>query len=369
LNNPDYLLDEDNVENAVVDLDNNSVFAQHVLCAAQELPLTHEDSNWFDHSRLTRAVSMWKRAGKLVGTLDGGVQYNNHDRPQDTVSLYATTDEQFEVQCAENDLEMEPIGKQRAFRDFHDGAIVLHQGQQYEVIEFNNTPPNRCVTLSPVNVNYYTQSIRETRVSDVTVTEKKRVTTGVTVCRGTGTVNIDYTGYKQKDITSNEARPVVHDIDLPPVEMDTQLMWLELSQSVVDDLVETVAADDTIFMDDRTAVLGGLHALEHGMIALSPLELRMDKNDLGGLSQLRHPERNDNATLFVYDGVSGGVGFATAIYNHFETIFEQTCKMIRDCECGRVDGCPACVVEDSCGSGNEPLHTKSALTIARHCST
>jgi DEAD/DEAH box helicase domain-containing protein len=361
LNNPDYLLSDDNIENAVVDLENNFVFANHLLCASQEIPLTRDDSQWFDPYRMEAAVDMWKSAGMMVGTLEGGVQYNGPRRPQSNISMYATTDEQFEIRCDDDSIDMEPIDKQRAYRDYHEGAIVLNKGQQYEVKELVEDTPRPYVKVESVNVNYYTQSISETSISDLNSEESRDITSDMTLHWGKGTVNIEYTGYKKKNISSNKAEPQVYSTDLPPIEMQTQLTWVEIGDDVVQGLHDNFS--DTQGMSEQEAALGGLHAIEHGLISLAPLELRMDKQDLGGLSQLDHVELDQNGVFFVYDGVEGGVGFAHAIYDHFDSILERTETMIDECDCHGVEGCPACVMEDSCGSGNEPLHTEAALSV------
>ncbi len=364
LNNPDYLLSDDNIENAVIDLENNFVFARHLLCASQELPLTREDSKWFDPYRMEAAVNMWKDAGMMVGTLEGGVQYEGPRRPQQTISMYATSDDQFEIRCEGDDLDMEPIDKQRAYRDFHEGAIVLNKGQQYEVKELNEDTPRPYVKVEPVNVSYYTQSMSETTIENLRSQESRELTDRLTLHWGKGTVNIEYNGYKKKDISSNKADPMVYPTNLPAIEMETQLTWVEIDETVVEELRGEF--EDTPGMSDKEAALGGLHAVEHGLISLAPLELRMDKQDLGGLSQLHHEELDWNGAFFVYDGVSGGVGFARAIYKNFDSILERTETMIEECDCHGVEGCPACVMEHSCGSGNEPLHTDAALaTIKR----
>lgn len=363
LDNPEYLLNDDNIEDAVIDLENNFVFSRHILCASQELPLTHDDKKWFDPYRMNAAIDMWKNAGYMVGSLEGGVQYNGTDRPQDNISMYATSDEQFDIRCDEEDVNMEPIDKQRAYRDFHEGAIVLHKGEQYEVIELLEDTPQPYVKIQPVSVNYYTQSLRETTISDVQPEKQKQLSENVTLCHGTGTVSINYTGYKKKDIASNKTHSGVQEIDLPPIEMQTQLMWVKFDSNQTRQIVDSYNDDYDSQMSGKEALTGGLHALEHGVISLAPLELRMDKGDLGGLSQHSHPELNGNSVFFVYDGVSGGIGFAASIYEHFDDIFSRVKTMINDCECGQVTGCPACVVEYQCGSNNEPLHTDAALDL------
>lgn len=361
LENPEFLLDDDNIERAVIDLENNFVFARHLLCASEELPLTHDDAKWFTAYRMEKAIDMWKDAGKMVGTLDGGVQYNGPPRPQRNISMYSTSDIQFEIRCDDEDVDMEPISRERAYRDFHEGAIALNKGQQYEVIEMNEDTVQPYVRVQPVNVDYYTQSLSETDIANLESMESRQLTNNVTLHWGKGTVNVHYDGYKKKNIGTGKADSAIYPTDLPTIEMQTQLMWVEVGDTVVDEIKNEFEAISKHSTDDIAA--GGLHALEHGIISLTPLELRMDKQDLGGLTQLMHPECDGNAVFFIYDGVSGGVGFAREIFNHFDEILDRTKTMINSCSCPGVTGCPGCVMEHNCGNNNEPLHTHSALSF------
>ena len=127
-----------------------------------------------------------------------------------------------------------------------------------------------------------------------------------------------------------------------------------------------------------------------------PLELRVDKNDLGGLSTLvmdthySHPDYDDIADSisesfeaathalerrstelsgptasgwFIYDGIDGGLGFARAIYENFEDLAERARDQLRDCDCGQPNGCPACTFDENCGNDNKPLLRASAIDV------
>jgi DEAD/DEAH box helicase domain-containing protein len=144
--------------------------------------------------------------------------------------------------------------------------------------------------------------------------------------------------------------------------MDTQVTWVEIDDEIIQEMKETATTSDD--QSQKEAVLGGLHGVKNGVISLAPLELRMDKQDLGGLAELHHPERDWNGGFFIYDGVSGGVGFARAIYENFESIGKHVHETITTCSCTGLEGCPACIMESTTGSGNEPLNTSEAIKIS-----
>jgi DEAD/DEAH box helicase domain-containing protein len=106
--------------------------------------------------------------------------------------------------------------------------------------------------------------------------------------------------------------------------------------------------------------MGGLHAAEHGTIAMMPLHVVCDRWDLGGISTPAH-RQVPQPVIFIYDGYPGGVGLTERAYETMEQLLATTFEMIRDCECE--DGCPSCVQSPKCGSGNHPLDKKGALLI------
>lgn len=369
LEHPEYLLG-DEMEDAVLALENNAVYARHLLCAAAELPLTDEDTRWFgDDDRLRRAVEMWRDAGKLVGDLERGVQYDGPPRPQAGISMYATSGEQFDVRCENGEIDMEPIDRDRAYREFHPGALLLHDGTEYEVIDLEEGVPRPSVTVRQASTNEYTRTLSEKDVSDLELHEARDLGDGYRLCFGMGTVSIHYSHYKRIDIRSGRATGAPQPTNLPPLELRTQLMWVETSEALFERTISPLPEDDLVRPSDGSAItpeewtfLGGLHGAEHAMIKMAPLTLQMEKSDLGGLSTMRHPETS-GPTWFVHDTVTGGIGFAKGIFEHAETVMGKTLERVETCGCEGLNGCPACLMDTQCGSGNEPLHSPATTSV------
>ncbi|WP_137290106.1 DEAD/DEAH box helicase [Natronorubrum halophilum] len=422
VNNPDYLLEND-VEDAVVDIENDAVFAQHLRCAADELALDESDAGTFaERDRLERAVEMWRRAGRLTGALETGVSYVGPPRPQGSISLYATTGEEYEVELAEGvdsseDPEMEPLATERVLRDFHEGAVRLHQGRQYEVTAVDHRPPRPSVTLRPTNVEYYTRTRTDVTVLDA-VSEESRAIGDFTLHFGRGRVLVYHGTYDEVAIHGGKKKAQSIPTENPPLSMETQLCWLEVPQDVERALIEKYRSHSVPELEDglaETAHLGyagGLHAAEHATIGVAPLELMVDKRDLGGLATLTIDSHLDRAVAsgdgaepgpepgagpdtgagedapqniaaaeatvreiamdlertpasgwFIYDGIEGGLGFARAIYENYEAVARRARDLIADCDCGNVGGCPACVMDEQCGNDNQPLHRGAAVDV------
>ncbi|WP_306057855.1 DEAD/DEAH box helicase [Natronococcus wangiae] len=410
VNNPEYLLESD-VEDAVVDIGNDAVFAQHLRCAADELAIDESDADAFaERERLERAVEMWRRAGQLTGYLETGVSYVGPPRPQGSISLYATSGEEYEVELADgvdeaHDPEMEPLAEERVLRDFHEGAVRLHQGQQYEVCAVDHGSPRPTVTLRPTDVDYYTRTRTDVTILDA-VSEESRDVGAFTLHFGRGRVLVYHGTYDKVAVHGGEKKEQGIPTENPPLSIETQLCWLEVPDRVERALVENHRNFSVPEMDGdlaETAHLGyagGLHAAEHATIGVAPLELMVDKRDLGGLATLSidsHLEQEGTAEAevaaggdaprnvaaaeatvrrianglerepaggwFIYDGIDGGLGFARAIYENFEAVARRARDLIANCDCGRVDGCPACVMDDQCGNDNQPLHREAAVDV------
>jgi DEAD/DEAH box helicase domain-containing protein len=408
VDNPDYLLSGP-PEDAVVDVDNDAVFAEHVLCAADELALTEADAGCFaDGDRLRRAVEMWRRVGRVDGGLAGGVHHVGR-RPQADVDLYGVGGPEYDLVLAEGcdlDLDLDPVSEARAFRDFHEGAVRLLDGRQFEVVDVADHPTPR-VTLAPVDVDHYTRTRTEVNVVDA-VSERSRETdeNGFTLHHGTGTVVVHHHSYDRVDAATNEPTERGLPTDRPPLSMETSLCWVEVPAGVEETLVARYAdagTDTGVDADAEPAGLrelgyvAGLHAAEHAVIGVAPLELLVDDDDVGGLSTLvldAHYARDGGtadrttesmaatrATVearasegggggdppasgwFVYDGVEGGLGFSRAVYDAFESLSARAAERLRACDCGRPDGCPACTYSPNCGNDNAPLLRAAAVDV------
>jgi len=102
--------------------------------------------------------------------------YAHRDRPQDAISLYSSGGNTFDVRLAgDGSIDHQPIGRDRAYRDYHEGATVLHQGEQYQVVELREDIPQPYISLEKANVSYYTQSQGQVNIYDTVVEDSREV--------------------------------------------------------------------------------------------------------------------------------------------------------------------------------------------------
>ena len=107
---------------------------------------------------------------------------------------------------------------------------------------------------------------------------------------------------------------------------------------------------------------GGLHAVEHAMIAMSPMYAMCDRWDIGELSTPLHPDTGE-PTIFIYDGFEGGIGISETLYSKIKPLWEKTLDLVDNCECK--NGCPSCIYSPKCGNENQHLDKKAAIIILK----
>ncbi|MGA0268166.1 MAG: Zn-binding domain-containing protein, partial [Candidatus Nanopelagicales bacterium] len=68
-------------------------------------------------------------------------------------------------------------------------------------------------------------------------------------------------------------------------------------------------------------------------------------------------------TIFIYDGLPGGAGFAHRGAHDAGPWLDATASVVETCGCNA--GCPSCVQSPKCGNGNDPLDKTGAITVLR----
>jgi DEAD/DEAH box helicase domain-containing protein len=179
--------------------------------------------------------------------------------------------------------------------------------------------------------------------------QDRRSTHGVTLSFGSVVYSETVLGYQRKSLADQQVIDF-QTLDLPTVEFPTRALWYELDELI---LAEQFPPE---------VLLGALHALEHGQIAVLPLIAMCDRWDIGGLSTNAHPQTG-GPTIFIYDGHPGGVGLTRRGYDQFGRLVGDAHRLISECRCR--SGCPSCVQSPKCGNLNDPLSKPGALELLR----
>jgi DEAD/DEAH box helicase domain-containing protein len=335
---PETLLNR-RVEAAILDHTNPRVLDGHVRSAAFEAPLDDEDREILGDAALERATAL----PELKKTPRGYV-WAGRDYPAARVPLRSTSPDAFTVVDVESGSMLGLVERERAYSTVHEGAVYLHLGEAYHVLELDLDA--RTALVQPFSGDWYTQAKKETNTAiEETLRGERRL--GLDLSFGRVSVTEQVVAYQRRSIRGGEPIDLIA-LDLPETTFETEAVWY---------LPEPDQLGESVRMPK---LLGTLHAAEHAMIAILPLWAMCDRWDIGGLSTNVHFQTGA-PTVFVYDGHSGGVGITQRGFDVFEGWVEDTAKLLAGCPCDH--GCPSCVQSPKCGNLNEPLDKVGALEL------
>jgi DEAD/DEAH box helicase domain-containing protein len=331
------------VEAAILDHENEQIASRHLIAAAYELPLTDADDEIFGEA--------WRdRAARLTG--EGELRpagrrllARRSEFVASKIPLRSASTDSFAVIERDSGEMLGLVEAERAFTTVHPGAIYLHLGRSYEVEQLD--VQGRRAIVSSFDGDWYTRPKKDTEIYIDRIREQ-RSTAGVELHFGEVSVTEQVIAYQRVSIADQEAIDIVS-LDLPEQNFATQALWYVLPER----LRGAVPIE---------ALLGSLHATEHGQIAVLPLIAMCDRWDIGGLSTNVHFQTGA-ATIFIYDGYPGGVGISLRGYEQFDRLLGDAERLISECPCE--SGCPSCVQSPKCGNLNEPLHKAGALELMR----
>ncbi len=341
MRNPESFFDGD-PEQAVANPENNQLLPAHVTAAATESWLTPEDRERFGES-FPATVGELESTGTLSRrSTDAGIRwlYDGGGSPQHEMSLRTISDREITLKDRQREEVIGRLPFEDALRDAHPGAIYHHQGRTYEVVQLDLDYD--VAELGPSRADYYTQTLHE---KDITVekdhSERQLATNDdIRVRFADVTMRKQITGFERRDSRSGELIGQ-KSLSLPETTLDTSALYYTVPDSL---RAELLAADGSF--------PGSIHAVEHAMISLFPLQLVCDRRDIGGLSTPLHPH-TDQSTIFIYDGYPGGVGLSKTGYERIDALVTETHELLSACPCEA--GCPACIQSPHCGNANEPL--------------
>ena len=335
---PEALLSR-RVEAAILDHENPRVLDGHVRAAAFEAPLDDADRCVLGDVALERAALL----PELKATPKGFV-WNGRDYPAARVPLRSTSPEMITIVDGETGTLLGSAERERAYSTVHDGAVYLHLGEPYLVLELDLDA--RRAVVEPFRGDYYTQAKKETTTAIERELRGER-TLGVELAFGGVSVTEQVVGYQKKAIRDGATLDLVP-LAMPETTFETEAVWFLPDRELLEGIHR------------MPRLLSTLHAAEHTLIAVLPLWAMCDRWDVGGLSTNVHFQTG-RPTVFVYDGHAGGVGIAERGFDVFPDWVADTARLLERCPCEA--GCPSCVQSPKCGNLNEYLDKQGALTL------
>lgn len=329
---PDWLF-QNNSESAIVDPNNLFIQLAHVRAAAAELPLCLDDIAAFPD--LGEIIPALIHAQELR-PINGKFAWVGKEFPAGDYSLRNTDNTRYQLINSLDDSVITEMDEVQAFREIHQGAIYLHDGQAYLVSSLD-VEKKRAVAV-PVKDDYYTAPLSSTGIT--VIKEQKCTEVGRTACRfGDVQVTTGVSGYKKLQFHNHQILGF-EAIDPPLTKSySTEGVWVQLPSEVVELFAKYEPAKVGNGQKNywKTYVDGLRFAIQNAAM----MSTMTTSEDIAA-SQINQPELDHTASsVCIYDMFVGGLGYAEKAYDLIDTIIHNAIKMVEGCRCK--DGCAACV--------------------------
>jgi DEAD/DEAH box helicase domain-containing protein len=320
---------------------NPHILSQHLICAAHERPIAPSELDRFGAGAVEVAEGL-DRSGELEFRA-GLFFYPSMEPPAPKVNIRNGGGDQVTLYL--DGQEFATMERSRALTSAHKGAVYLHRGSTFLVTELDLE--NLRADVEPLAADYYTQSISESLLNVKVEARSKPLGNQFGITLAGVSVTDVVTGFRRKSldgdtVLSNEV------LDLPPTTYDTVCVRLDLP-----------AVDYEQFGPRE---IGGIHGLEHALLAVAPLIAGCDRGDLGSAWFGAYHETMRPA-LFVFDRMPGGVGLSESLFESVTGWSRAALQLLTSCDCET--GCPACLLTARCANNNEMLDKAAAIELLR----
>ncbi len=326
---PDYLF-ERTPEHARVRADNLLVVADHVKCAAFELPFQVGEGFGGFGAEATAEVLAWLANQRLVHRGARRWQWAADPYPAQKVGLRGIAEGNFTV------LDQQHQHTVVAEVDYHSAASTLYPqaiyivgGRTYQVLHLDWE--GRRALVDPVQVDYYTDAMTYGGVRVLECFEALR-RPAAEVGHGEVRVFERVVGFKKIRFATGE-NVGYGEVDLPGHELHTTAWWI------------APAPDLGLRCDlPRHRVIDALEGIAEAARRVAAVRLMCDGGDLGtalvGAEGEAAPDE-DLPTVYLYERYPGGVGYHEHLFETTDALLDAVDGALAGCPCA--DGCPSCV--------------------------
>ena len=322
MRHPEYLFGQ-SPENAVIDPGNVYVLAEHLRCAAHELPLSEEDADIFgeltlplldvlcEHGDLTQIGDKWYWASTAYPASESDLRVISND-------TYTIMD------ISRGNLVLGSVDAVNGFAMVYPEAIYMHEAETYLVRDLDLE--QKIAYVEPIDADYYTQPWFEETIF-ITEQKKAKEWNGSQVYLGEVRVTRKTVGFVRMRFYTMENLGSER-LDLPEQNLETIALWVIPPEELLDRLK----------YEKSGKPYEGLEGVKNVLASVLPHYAMADRQSIRGKVQQLD---NEQIAIFLYDAYPGGLGFANKGYELLEKIIEHAQKIISECECA--DGCPSCV--------------------------
>ncbi len=228
-----------------------------------------------------------------------------------------------------------------ALKELYPGSIIIHNGQRMMTKSLDLERREAVMMDYPhgteITDPLYTTIPRIVRVEDF------RRDMQAAYC--SMEITIIVYGYVERDVLSRERKGRYRELE-KPISYTFETKGFVISVPYPDP------------MDYEDFLAGTFHAVEHVLIESSDALTGGGSQYMGGIS-------TPDGDIFVYDSTIGGSGLSKLLFRRLERALEIAYEVVKNCECGRVDGCPRCTYSYQCGNNNQPLNRLGAISVLK----
>ncbi|KZX12801.1 DEAD/DEAH box helicase [Methanobrevibacter curvatus] len=245
--NPKFFFDKAH-ENAIIDLNNEILNIAHSICAAYELPLENEELEYFNIKEdLIETIkinqennkkylrSSKNRDADTIIKKEDQYFYNLEDNPSFKFGLHQITSDIFSIVIKNmKSRVLETLERSQAYREAHEGAVVLNKGETYIVEKFNIK--TKTIEVVKKNVKFYTHPLKLTNIKIIKTLKTNKI----------GKFKIHFAElevtekyYKYKKIALGEVIGT-YIIDLPPIIFKTKGIYFTFEDGIQDKILDFI---------------------------------------------------------------------------------------------------------------------------------
>ncbi len=339
---PDYFLNN-RVESAVVDPQNPYITAQHLGCAAFELPLHEEEAGRF--GAFSGGIARILEEEGMLRSIDRRWYWSRPEAPASRGGLRNLQGQNFAILRLGK--ETEAIGtmdESQAPLLAHPGAVYLHEGDTFLVEKLDFAA--RLIQVKPMAVDYFTRPIVQADLREQT-RKGSRPFPGGEARLAEVDVSWKVVGFRRMKFYSWDNLGV-ESLDMPVQKLSTVALMLRFPPP------EAGSAGG------QADLLRGLQGLENTLGSALPLLSMCDRGDIGCWIRTAV---DGTPELCLYDRYPGGMGYAEQGLDRLDELFRFAREIISTCPCR--EGCPSCVgvAEPGLGMGSAATSPDKAAAL------
>jgi DEAD/DEAH box helicase domain-containing protein len=329
---PEVLLGA-SVEHARIDPQNLFVLADHMKCAAFELPFEEAEAFGDLTTEETEEVLGYLASHGVLHASGGRYHWMERVYPAHHVPLRGPDEENFVVVDVAHDRVLAEVDFRSAHTTIHPHAIYHLDADQYQVERLDYE--NHKAYVRRVEPDYYTTAMTLTRISVLEKDDARAPGPGGRLELALGEVLVTHkvVGFKKLRFHTHE-NVGYGEVHLPDQELHTSAFWLR----VPDPILKALGVD-------RAEAIDALRGLCHALHVAATVGLMCAGHDLGSVVEEEVEAREEgrfDPTLYLYDAIPGGVGLSGDIYKRFPEILQRAEDLLAGCGCA-ARGCPSCL--------------------------